>query len=130
VRFESISAFAERFARVAFDKLTRNIQTSVSVAVYDVDSVKQFLHSVHPVYDRTLAALKEGAQTSVAMTEHCDCADLPAYALPTMSAGVDVLYRPARFGRSRGKQNHSGWECWKVVEPQPEASQNDEPGLQ
>jgi len=70
VRFESISAFAERFARVAFDKLTRNIQTSVSVAVYDVDSVKQFLHSVHPVYDRTLAALKEGAQTSVAMTEH------------------------------------------------------------
>ena len=129
VRFESISAFAERFARVAFDKLTRNIQTSVSVAVYDVDSVKQFLHSVHPVYDRTLTALKEGTQASVLATEHCDCADLPAYVLPTMSAGVEVLYRPARFGRSRGKQNHSGWECWKVVEPQSETSQNSEPGL-
>ena len=127
---ENVSTLAKSFAQQAFDKLTRNIQTSVSVAVYDVDSVKQFLHSVHPVYDRTLTALKEGTQASVLATEHCDCADLPAYVLPTMSAGVEVLYRPARFGRSRGKQNHSGWECWKVVEPQPETSQNSEPGLQ
>jgi hypothetical protein len=31
---------------------------------------------------------------------------------PTMNDGVSVLYRPARFGKSKDKQNHSGWKCW------------------
>ena len=130
LRSDSVLAFAQRFARQSFNRLTRNIQTSVSVAVYDVDSVRQFLHSIHAAYDHTLTALSGQTRASVLSTERCDCADLPAYVLPTMSDGVDVFYRAARFGRSRGKINHSGWECWKVVESRPETSQNSEPGQQ
>jgi hypothetical protein len=119
-----VPAFAKRFAHQAFDLLTRDLQTTVSVAVYDVDRVQEFLHSVHRVYDHTLTTLKEATPASMATIEHCDCADLPAYVLPTMNEGVDVFYRPARFGRSKHKQSHSGWECWREIGPQDATSRS------
>ena len=117
LRDEDVSAFAKRFAQQAFDRLTRDIQTAVSVAVYNVDSVQEFLQAVQTVYENTLTTLKGEPHTSRVTIEHCDCADLPAYVLPTMSDGVDIFYRPAHFGRSKHKLNHSGWECWRVIRP-------------
>jgi len=125
----NVPAFAGRFAHQAFDRLTRDIQTAVSVAVYEVDRVREFLRTVGAVYDSTLTALKGETQASMATIERCDCADLPAYVLPTMNEGVEVLYRPARFGRSKNKQNHSGWECWRKRGPQAATSQTAEPVL-
>jgi hypothetical protein len=107
-----VSAFAKTFAQYAFDRLTENIQTAVTVAVYDVDLVQGFLHSVDSVYDQALTTLKGETPASI---EHCDCAEDPAYILPGMSQGVDVFYRPPRFGRLKHKQSHSGWECWRVL---------------
>lgn len=123
LRDGDVPAFARRFAQQAFNRLTRDLQTAVSVAVYDVDRVQEFLHSVHRVYDRTLTTLKGKSNASMSTIEHCDCADLPAYVLPTMNEGVNVFYRPARFGRSKNKQNHSGWECWRERVPEVETSQ-------
>ena len=117
LRDEDVSAFAKRFAQQAFDRLTRDIQTAVSVAVYNVDSVQEFLQAVQTVYENTLTTLKGEPHSSMVTIEHCDCADLPAYVLPTMSDGVDIFYRPAHFGRSKHKLNHSGWECWRVIRP-------------
>ena len=117
LRDEDVSAFAKRFAQQAFDRLTRDIQTAVSVAVYNVDSVQEFLQAVQTVYENTLTTLKGEPHTSMVTIEHCDCADLPAYVLPTMSDGIDIFYRPAHFGRSKHKLNHSGWECWRVIRP-------------
>ena len=108
-----VSTFAKMFAQHAFDRLTEDIQTAVTVAVYDVNRVQGFLHSVDSVYDQALARLKGQTPASI---EHCDCAEDPAYILPGMSEGVDVFYRPPRFGRSKHKQSHSGWECWRRIE--------------
>ncbi|MDZ7622848.1 MAG: hypothetical protein U5J96_00145 [Ignavibacteriaceae bacterium] len=108
-----VPAFANRFAQQSFDRLTRNVQTAVSVAVYDVDSVQEYLHFVYPTYENTLNILSEKKKTFPATIEHCDCADIPEYVLPTMNRGVNVYYRPALFGRLKSKQNHSGWECRK-----------------
>ncbi len=113
LRNGDMPAFAARFAHQAFDRLTGDIQTAVSVVVYDVDRAQEFLRSARGPYDLTLTALKAEPQASMTMFEHCDCFDLPAYVLPTMDDGVDVFYRPARFGRSKDKQNHSGWGCWR-----------------
>ena len=124
-----VLAFAKKFAHQSFDWLTRDIQTVVSVAVFDVDRVQDFLHSVRMTYDRTLTALKGETQSSTAAIERCDCADIPAYALPTLNEGVEVLYRPARFGRSKNKENHSGWECWKERGPQAATSPTPETSL-
>jgi hypothetical protein len=121
-----VPAFAKRFALHAFDRLTENIQTAVTVAVYDVDRVWGYLNSVDSVYDHTLTILNGRTPGSF---EHCDCADIPVYVLPTINEGVDVFYRPPRFGRSKHKQNHSGWECWRDVVLYGKTSQTTEPVL-
>ena len=108
-----VPAYAKRFAYQSFDWLTKDIETAVSVSDNDVDHVQEYIHLVHGFYDQTLTNLKEQTQTSLATIEHCDCTELPAYVLQTMNEGIDVFYRPARFGRTKHKQNHSGWECWK-----------------
>jgi len=108
-----VPAFADRFARQSFDRLAREIQTAVSVAVYDVDSVQEYLESVYTTYENTFDTLNEKTQAFLATIEHCDCANIPAYVLPSMNIGLKVFYRPALFGRSKNKLNHSGWECWK-----------------
>jgi hypothetical protein len=108
-----VPAFAKKFAEQSFDKLTSNLQTEVSVAVYDMESVQEFLNSVKNEYNNKLISLKDKTQLSLAAMERCDCIEIPAYQLSTISKGVDVFYRSARFGRLKNKQNHSGWECRK-----------------
>jgi hypothetical protein len=108
-----VAEFADAFARHAFDKLTEDIQTTITVAVYDVDRVRPFLRSTDDIYDRALIALEGKAPTSI---ERCDCAEDAAYVLPGMNEGITVLYRSPRFGRLRHKESHSGWECWRLLE--------------
>lgn len=124
-----VPAFAQRFACQAFERLERDVQTAVSVAVYDVDRVRNFIRDVDTVYGATLAAL-EGTTQATAAIGHCDCADLPSYVRPAMSEGVEVFYRPARFGRSKNKQEHSGWGCWREREQQPHPSQMKKPAVE
>ena len=108
-----VPAFADRFARQTFERLTQDIQTTVSVAVYDVKRVQDYLNSVHAIYENKLDTLNEMTQAELTNHKHCDCADIPEYVLPTMNNGVNVFYRSALFGRSKSKLNHSGWECWE-----------------
>jgi hypothetical protein len=105
----NVAGFAKKFAQQAFDRLTEDIQTAVTVAIYDVDRVQGYIDSVESVYNQALTSL---AGLTTGSIKHCDCADDPVYVLPGMSEGVEVLYRPPRFGRSKQKQIHSGWECW------------------
>jgi len=116
-----VAAFADRFARHAFDRLTREVETAVSVVVYDANATNSFRASVAAAYDSTLAK----ANAMPASADHCDCADDPAYARPGMSTGVTVLYRAPRFGRMKNEQHHSGWECWHLGEaPQAQSTEN------
>jgi hypothetical protein len=108
-----VLAFAKRFARQSFDKLTSNIQTTVSIVVYDTKIVKNFVNAVQKNYNQTLNSLDVLTHANLSLIEHCDCADIPAYQISTISDGVDVLYRPPHFGRLKNRQTHSGWECWK-----------------
>ncbi len=105
-----IAGFAQGMARASFDRLTAQIQTAVSVAVYDTENVRGYLGSVDSIYGAALATF-EGRKRE--LLERYDCAEDSAYALSGIDEGVEVFYRPARFGRSRQKRNHSGWECWR-----------------
>jgi len=104
-------AFAIDFARHAFEQLAASVQTAVSVAVYDADSVQTFVSQVESSYKRSLATLKGDTPDEAA---RCDCAEDPTYALPGIDHGVTVFYRAARFGRSAAKSSHSGWTCWQT----------------
>lgn len=117
----NVPAFAQRLARAAFDRLTRDVQTAVSVGVYDTDRVRAFIDSVRNDYTQTLTTPPRGS------LERCDCAELPSYQRLTQAQGVDVFYRPARFGRSAQKENHSGWECWREKQLQIQAVKGTDP---
>jgi hypothetical protein len=110
------AAFAGRFARRAFDRLTEDVQTAVTVAVYDVERVRGYLHTIDSLYENALSSMKDQPPGSV---EHFDCAEDSVYVLPGMSDGVDVFFHPPRFGRSKHKQHHSGWECQRIQRPSP-----------
>ena len=112
----NINLFANRFAGQAFDKLTSELQTAISVAEYKILNTHSYLSSVNNIYEKILLKLKN--EPTLTSPERCDCSELPEYNLAGMNEGVRVFYRPAIFGRSKNKQNHSGWECWKGVNMQ------------
>lgn len=112
-RGTSISEFAHVFAQHAFDQLTREVQTAVTVATYDADRAAPYLHYAAGTYDRTLASVASSPTETTPFLQHCDCAADAAYVLPGIHDGVDILFQPAHFGRSRNIPSHSGWECWK-----------------
>lgn len=111
-----IHTFAKKFARQTFERLSNDVQTEVSVAVYDVDCAQEFLQSVLNVYENSLNTLRGEVRVYPSTVEHCDCADLDEYSSPTISDGVELFYRPAAFGRLKNKQKHSGWQCWRQIE--------------
>lgn len=112
----NIHTFAKKFAHKTFDRLSNEIQTVITVAVYDVDSAKKFLNSVSNIYEKSLITLRGETLVYPSTVEHCDCTDLIEYRSPMISDGVDILYRPAKFGRLKQKQKHSGWQCWRKIE--------------
>ncbi len=106
------AAFADQFAHHAFDRLVGEVQTAVSVVVYDVNATNTFRASVAGDYDHALA-MANGMPASV---DHCDCADDSTFVRPAMDKGLTVLYRAPRFGRMKNEKRHSGWECWRIGE--------------
>ncbi len=122
LRDGDVPAFARRFARRSFDRLTGEVETAVSVAAYDADSVRGYVRSVQALYDSTLTALSVEGDPSAGKAERCDCAEIPSYVLPSMHEGVEVFFRAAHFGRGRLKQVHSGWECWREKVPRDSLS--------
>jgi hypothetical protein len=118
LRDGDVASYAKRFASHSFDKLSRVMQTAVTIAVYDVDSVQAYVQAVRPTYDSLVAAEQREAPTSPNAIEHRDCGDVPEYETLGMTRGVTVFYQAAHFGRSRSKLTHSGWECWRRGSPQ------------
>jgi len=108
-----IAAFAKNFAQNAFDKLTKEVETAITVAVYDVDKTKPFLHYARKDYERTMTTLATFTNVQPESIAHCDCAENTAYGFKGMNDGVEIFYRAPQFGRAKSIQNHSGWECWK-----------------
>ncbi|MBU1101892.1 MAG: hypothetical protein KKA84_15950 [Bacteroidetes bacterium] len=114
--YGDVQTFTKRFAQQAFERLSGEIQTAVSVVVYDVDQVKDYYQSVYTDYDNTLRTIRGDSRFYPATVEQCDCWDIPNFTRPSIKLGVDVFYRPARFGKAKNKNYHSGWECWKNIE--------------
>ncbi len=102
-----VDAFAERFARQAYLRLVADVQTAVTVALYDVDRVAPYVTAVSGAYR---LALTDTARPTASTGLHVDCAE-SAFAWPGMRDGVTLFYRPPQFGRARSKKDHSGWVC-------------------
>lgn len=111
---DDVSLYANKFAHNAFNRLSNTIETSVTVVVYDVVRAQEFLDVVRENYIQTINTIDESQHAPGFGVEHCDCGDISALVIPAMKEGVEIFYRPARFGRTKDKLSHSGWTCWNA----------------
>lgn len=109
----AVRGFAETFARQAFERLTSEVQTPVSVVLYDTDATRTYVDSVADAYAARVATAEAMPEGSFV---RCDCSAVAEYLSPTMGDGLEVFYRAPRFGRMKHTRQHSGWTCWRALE--------------
>ena len=94
-----IHAVATEVARQSFNRLQENTQTEITVAVYDVQKT---------TFPQLLSNSKNWITQS---TGYHDCMEDSGFDPVVAALGVEVYYRPPRFGALKNKPQHSGWEC-------------------
>ena len=99
--------FADFFAHQAFEKLSSNLSTMVTISTYWLSKFDEKLTGISQLYEEHLT------DTSVKpfFTDNIDCESLELYSEPLHLYGMLVLYKPPAFGRSANKKTHSGWGC-------------------
>lgn len=112
--FSDVRSLAREMASLSLTRLQKYTQTSIALAVYDIERIAPVLQKTQ---DRRLSLLPPPSQNShrpVPM-EYYDCAEGSSADADIPSAGVEVYYQPPRFGRLKNKSHHSGWACWQVI---------------
>ncbi len=110
VGFSEVQTFAQEMASHSFARLKEWTQTSIALAVYDIESIAPFLPELQ---GRQPVRFQNSHQPVT--VKYCDCLDSPSAAAEIPSVGVEVYYQPPRFGRLKNKTKHSGWTCWEVT---------------
>jgi|TARA_R100000541_G_scaffold52181_1_gene59825 hypothetical protein len=99
--------FADFFAHNAFEKLSSNLSTMVTISTYWLSGLNKDLPEISKLYEKHLT------NTSIKpfFTDNIDCQNLDIYNEPLHLYGMLVLYKPPAFGRNADKKTHSGWGC-------------------
>jgi hypothetical protein len=105
-RETSLRHVAESMAESTFRRLTESIQTAVTLSLYDMRKVESYLPELSEGYSSYL----HGSGFRVG-DDNIDCTSLPFFKAGQYTAGVQLWYRPARFGENKAKLSHSGWGC-------------------
>ncbi|MFZ0391325.1 MAG: hypothetical protein WAN36_12780 [Calditrichia bacterium] len=105
---------AHRLAQQSFEGLSRRTLTEVTIALYDTRKTAPFLQQygeLHQNYSNT--------ELNRSGMECVDCALLEGFPAAKAGTGVEIFYKPPRFGKNRKKNSHSGWNCWRPVSQLP-----------
>ncbi len=97
---------ARKMADQTFQRLQETIQTTITLALYDLEEVKPYID--------TLTSLTSENQTSdrfEQFEDNVDCAEIYSFGSEIYRQGVETWYKPARFGRQSGRSTYSGWGC-------------------
>ncbi len=96
---------AVNLAQDTYSRLSKFLETSVTLSVYDLQSDDFF--SLAKLYSDYQA----GSTDQFIDQENIDCARLPFWDGEFEIEGPNVFYKPAAFGRNANQQTHSGWGC-------------------
>ncbi|GAA5521716.1 hypothetical protein LQ318_08170 [Aliifodinibius salicampi] len=103
---------AQSVADSTFKRLKKEIQTTITLAEYDLESVGRYINDL---YDRT-TAFQDSTRINP-YRENVDCAQFPFFDAKKYTQGITTWYRPARFGRNANTMTqHSGWGCKPISE--------------
>lgn len=101
---------AAKIADQTLERMSKFIQTGVSLSLYDTDIVGKYVEDLsRRIFERT--SRKEQAIPAMgAGAENIDCADLLS-SRRVSSSGISVWFQPPAFGQQSGRKSHSGWGC-------------------
>ncbi|NGP75663.1 hypothetical protein G3570_03405 [Balneolaceae bacterium YR4-1] len=102
----SSEQLAWSMAEQTYRRLAATIQTTITLALYDLGLVDSGINELHTA---TLAQ-EQSAQTHLIQNK-VGCAQFTFFDAEKYRAGVKTWYKPARFGRGGKLESHSGWGC-------------------
>ncbi len=101
---------AHSLADETFRRLEGEIQTAITLAEYDLASVRGYIDEL---YDLTIAY--EDTARINSYSYNVDCAQFPFFEGEKYTSGIETWYKPAKFGRrATDSTTHSGWGCKPV----------------
>lgn len=92
-----------------FQRLSDDIHTTITLALYDFDSVQGYISELL----KLTSDYKEEKSPDY-FGENIDCKQLSFFDDAVYTKGVETWYNPARFGKRSTANNHSGWGCKPV----------------
>lgn len=99
---------ADTLSLHTYRRLTKTVETVVSLSIFDMQEVDSYIHQVDSTYR---SYLKTGSPADPG-SENTDCINLSIFENQAIFAkGVKSRYRPPRFGRKADRKIHSGWGC-------------------
>ncbi len=102
---------ARSLAGQTFKRLASEIRTTITLAVYDFDVVRNYHDELH-----AFATAHDSPGRINSFSDNVDCRQFPMFDDDTFSKGIETWYKPARFGRQSNATDHSGWGCKPLVE--------------
>lgn len=92
-------------ANKTYQRLSETTQTSVTLSLYSMNELDDYLNSIYAGYQEYLRGKDRFA------SENRDCRAIDELNLTGLSNGVDKWYRAPQFGPRSGVDSHSGWGC-------------------
>jgi hypothetical protein len=102
---------AYSMADQTFQRLQNEIQTTITLTVYDLEMVQEYKNVLHD-----FSTKYEALGSMQHFSDHVDCNLVEFFDDQTFRKGVKTWHNPARFGRIPLASSHSGWGCKPVAE--------------
>jgi len=102
---------AHSMADQTFRRLESEIQTAITLTVYDFEIVQGYKNELH-AFSRAYDALGSMQHFS----DNIDCREVPFFDEDILGKGLKTWYKPARFGRKSLTTIQSGWGCKPFAE--------------
>lgn len=102
---------AHSMADQTYRRLDEEIETVITITVYDFEIVEEYKKELQ-AFSRRYGAL----DTRSYYSDNVDCKRVDFFDDDTFGKGVKTWYEPARFGRQSSTATHSGWGCRPLLE--------------
>jgi hypothetical protein len=102
---------AHSMAGQTYRRLETEIQTAITLTVYDFEIVQEYKNELH-----AFASAQDTLGHNQLFSDNVDCNQVDFFDENVFSKGLRTWYKPARFGRKSFTEIHSGWGCKPLVE--------------
>ena len=103
---QDLKNIATQLAENTFQRMSTSLQTAVTLSLYDLKEVNEYMTDYYDLYQAYLTENKIRENR-----ENVDCSQLDIFKEMKNHRGVSRWYKPPQFGRNAEASVHSGWGC-------------------